>query len=197
MQRPLPVPHNIHKIQTQLSPAELEPTIPESKQPQTCCLDSAATGIGCNEISGSKCWYTQVHVSQFSLSELYVSDAGQRHNLLDRDTDACTDWHHLTYTENYRICIMATPFSSAAVLFCTHRSTVIWTQPLVSIGMYVITTTSGKVIIRINKKNHKVLQYFRDALFFEVISVNGLHRSICYMTSDKRSPWDLHYIYIR
>ena len=86
----------------------------------------------------------------------YISDTGQRHNLPDRNIDACTDWHRRTYTENYRICIMATPFSSAAVLFCTHRSTVIWTQPLDRKGIYVITTTSGKVIIRIHEtKNLK------------------------------------------
>jgi hypothetical protein len=66
-------------------------------------------------------WYTWTRLA-WAKNILYISDTGQRHNLPDRDIDACTDWHRRTYTENYRICIMATPFSSAAVLFCTHRS---------------------------------------------------------------------------
>src|SRR5215470_4379666 len=38
--------HNTHNRQTSMPPVGFEPTIPASARPQTCALDSAATGIG-------------------------------------------------------------------------------------------------------------------------------------------------------
>jgi hypothetical protein len=37
--------HNIHKRQTSMPPAGIEPAIPERKRPQTDALDRAFTGI--------------------------------------------------------------------------------------------------------------------------------------------------------
>ena len=49
--RDLYLTQDIHKRQTSMLPAGLEPTIPASEWPQTYALDRAATGIGCVCIS--------------------------------------------------------------------------------------------------------------------------------------------------